>query len=321
MSWFTFHFNDFAFSFLSILLEGVPLLLLGSIVSGLVDVFVSPERLSRLLPGNSVPAILISGLLGLVLPMCECSSVVIIRRFIRKGLPLGPAVTYMLAAPIVSPIVALSTFAAFKGQNPWLMTSLRLGIGYALTVIIGLIVQRLPASSVLLPAMMGAAPGRGRAGLRVSAEPAPQEFSTLLESAGIFQKILLAVQSATADFLDVTFFLIIGAALASIFNTAVNQAIILPYASNPPLAILVMMGLAGALAICSTTDAFIAASFTAFPFESRLAFLLFSPLFNFKLFFLYGALFKRRAVIIVGIALTISIALICWRLGAIHLWS
>ena len=71
MSWFSFHFNDFAFSFLSILLEGVPFILLGSLISGVVDVFVSSERMSRLLPRNSTAAILLSGLLGLIFPMCE----------------------------------------------------------------------------------------------------------------------------------------------------------------------------------------------------------------------------------------------------------
>ncbi|HYR58630.1 MAG TPA: permease [Chthoniobacteraceae bacterium] len=343
MSWFSFHFNDFAFSFLSILLEGVPLLLLGSIISGLVDVFVSSERLTRLLPGNSVPAIFLSGLLGLVFPMCECSSVVIIRRFIKKGLPLGPAVTYMLAAPILSPIVALSTFAAFKGRNPasavhvgatgfakWvfdhegsiLMTSLRLGIAYIITVAIGLIVLRIPASKLLQPAMTGAAAGGTRTGLRISAAPMPQqEFSAIIESASVWQKLLLAVQSATADFLDVTFLLIIGAGVASVFNTAVDQSIILPYASNPPVAILVMMGLAAALAICSTTDAFIAASFVTFPFESKLAFLLFGPLFNLKLYFLYAIILRRRVVVILGVGLALIIALICWRLAAVHLWG
>ena len=92
MSWFNPNFNDFAFSFLSVLFEGIPFLLLGALVSGLVDVFVPAERMQRLLPANPVAGILISGLLGLVFPICECGSVVVIRRFIRKGLPVASAV-------------------------------------------------------------------------------------------------------------------------------------------------------------------------------------------------------------------------------------
>ena len=318
MSWFSFHFNDFAFSFLSVLLEGIPFLLLGSIISGVVDVFVSSERISRLLPRNNIAAILVSGLLGLVFPMCECGSVIVIRRFIKKGLPLASAVAYMLAAPIVSPIVAFSTFAAFKGQNPVLMTSLRLAIGYAIACGVAFIVSRIRAESIL---QSGVAAGGARTGLRVAAAPGEVDFSKIVETASFPKKLLLAVQSATADLLDVTFFLIIGAAIASVFNTAVKQEVILPFAGNPPVAIAVLMALAAALALCSTTDAFIAATFATFPAAAKLAFLLFGPMFDLKLFWLYGILFKRRAVLVLALGLFAVIFLICWRIGAIGVFE
>jgi uncharacterized membrane protein YraQ (UPF0718 family) len=317
-TWFSFHFQDFAFSFLSILLEGVPFVLLGSLISGFVDVFISSERITRMLPKNQGVAIIVSGLLGFILPMCECGSVIVIRRFIRKGLPLGCAVTYMLAAPVVSPIVALSTYAAFKGQNPELMTALRLGIGFSIAVFVGFIVRGLSRESILQPAMLGEA-ARQRAGLSVAPEPAVQEFSTAAQRAPFGRKVLLAIQSATSDLLDVTFFLIIGAALASVFNTAVNQEVILPYAGDPPVAIIAMMVLAAGLALCSTTDAFIAASFASFAFAPKLAFLLFGPMFDVKLFWLYGLVFKRRVVALLGIGLFVVIGLICWQISNLDL--
>jgi uncharacterized membrane protein YraQ (UPF0718 family) len=330
MSWFSFNVNDFAYSFLSVLFEGIPFLLLGSIISGLVDVFVSSERIQSLMPKNSAAAIAISGLLGLIFPMCECGSVIVIRRFIKKGLPLSSAVTYMLAAPIVSPLVALSTFAAFKGQNPWVMTSLRLGIGFLIAATVGFIVHRMRASTILQPSVLGAPAMPRRTGLSVSAQPTSgrsaepasldgQDFSTVVASASTPKKLLLAVQSATADFLDVAFFLIIGVAIASVFNTAVKQEVILPLATNPPVAIVSLMGLAALLALCSTTDAFIAATFTTFPFAAKLGFLLFGPMFDLKLFWLYGVVFKRRFVALLGIFLFVVIALICWRIAGLQL--
>ena len=90
--------------------------------------------------------------------MCECGSVIVIRRFIRKGLPLSCAVTYMLASPIVSPIVALSTFAAFRGKDPWHMMSLRLAFGYRIAIAAGFIVSRLPASEILQPGLIADLP-------------------------------------------------------------------------------------------------------------------------------------------------------------------
>ena len=319
MSWFSFQLNDFAYSFLSVLFEGVPFLLLGSIISGVVDVFVSTERMQKLMPKNGAAAICISGLLGLIFPMCECGSVIVIRRFIKKGLPLSAAVTYMLAAPIVSPIVAVSTFAAFKGQNPVVMTSLRLSLGYLVAIAIGFAVHRIPASALLNPALLAAPVARRRAGLSISAAPAEQqEFTAIVAAASTPKKLLLAVQSATSDFLEVAFFFVIGTAVASVFNTAVKQTIILPLATNPPLAIASLMGLAVILSVCSTTDAFIAASFKAFPFAAKLGFLLFGPVFDLKLMWLYGLLFKRRFVALLGLALFLIIWLVSWRIAGLQ---
>jgi len=322
MPWFSFHFQDFALSFLSVLFEGIPFLLLGSLISGFVDVFVSSDRIARLLPKSSTASILLCGLLGLLFPMCECGSVVVIRRFIKKGLPLSSAVTYMLATPIVSPIVALSTFAAFKAHSPWEMTVLRLTLGFGVAAVVGLIVEKLPVSAILRPGALGEPTGpRRRAGLSVATAPAGEtlDFGAIAQSAGFGKKLLLTVQSATADFLDVTVFLIMGAVVASVFNTAVNQEIIYPLATNPPLAIASLMTLRSLLSICSTTDAFIIASFATFPFAAKLAALVFGPLFDFKLFWLYNMLFKTRAVVALGIGLFIVIGLLCWRISALHL--
>jgi uncharacterized protein len=323
MPWFSFHFDDFAVSFLSVLFEGIPFLLLGSLISGVVDVFVSSERIARLLPKNETASVLLCGLLGLVFPMCECGSVVVVRRFIKKGLPLSSAVTYMLAAPIVSPIVAFSTYAAFKGQSPTEMTVLRLSLGFAVAAAVGLIVMRLPKSAILLPGALGETTPRRRAGVSFSAAPATatetMDFAAVAQSAGFGKKLLLVVQSATADLLDVTVFLIIGAAVASVFNTAVNQEIILPFATKPPIAIMSLMALRSLLSICSTTDAFIIKTFATFPFAAKLAALVFGPLFDFKLFWLYSSIFKTRAVIALGIGLFIVIALACWKISTLNL--
>src|SRR5438477_1371024 len=107
MSWFTFNLQDFSISFLSILFEGVPFMFIGTLVSGFIDAFVPSEKMEKILPRNPVAAIALSGALGVVFPMCECGVVPVIRRLIRKGLPVSCALTYLLAAPIVNPIVAL----------------------------------------------------------------------------------------------------------------------------------------------------------------------------------------------------------------------
>jgi hypothetical protein len=105
----------------------------------------------------------------------------------------------------------------------------------------------------------------------------------------------------------------IGAAVAATFNTAVDQQIILPLALDPALSTIAMMAIAMVLTLCSTSDAFIAATFVSFPLFARMAFMVFGPMFDLKLFFLYSVLFKKRFVIGLGIGLFIAIGIISSR--------
>ena len=322
MNWFSFNFQDFSYSFLSILFEGIPFLLLGSLLSGLVDAFVPAKMLTRFLPKNSGVAIVVSGLLGAVFPMCECGSVMVVRRLIKKGLPVSCATTYMLAAPIVNPVVALSTFAAFRGQSPWVMMSLRLSLGFFISVGIGFIVRQIPVERLLQKNILDSLPGRRRTAFRMSAPSASGgDLMEAMEApgSGFGTRLLGASRSAASDFLDVAFLLVIGAAIASVFNTAVDQTRILPLAASPALSTVSLMCLAFVLALCSTSDAFIAASLVTFPFVAKLAFLVFGAMFDIKLYFLYGLVYKRRFVVGLLIGLFVVVGLICVRLSVLNL--
>ena len=320
MSWFQFSLGDFSLSFLSVILEGVPFLLLGSLLSGIVDVWVSPATVARIVPKNRFLSVLAGGLLGLVFPMCECGSVIVIRRFLKKGLPLGTAVSYMLAAPIVSPIVAFSTWAAFRGQHAGMMTASRLLLGFMIAAGTGLLLQKLRPDSILQPGVLPNATTSRRPSLTIASEPT-QDTVTADESSSLAglstaQRFVEALRTAASDFLDVAFFFVIGTLVTSLLGTAVNRSVIDPLASNLPLAIFGMQALASLLALCSTTDAFIAASgFIAFPAAAKLAFLVFGPMFDLKLFWLYNLLFKRRLILALGLGLFLVTGLICWRLG------
>jgi uncharacterized membrane protein YraQ (UPF0718 family) len=138
-------------------------------------------------------------------------------------------------------------------------------------------------------------------------------------SGGMVDRLQNTASVATRDFLDVAVYFVIGAAAASLFSTAVNQEIILPLAANPPLAIVSLMGLASILSVCSTTDAFIAATLTTFPMAAKLAFLVFGPMLDFKLLFLYGAAFSKRFILSLALGLFVVIGLLCWRISSLNL--
>ena len=300
---FNFSFPDFSFAFLSILFEGLPFLLLGTIISGLVDQFLPARMMTRLLPRNPYLGAVVSGLLGILFPMCECGVVPVIRRLMAKGLPPSNAITYMLAAPIVNPIVALSTYAAFKGQSPAEVVIFRLGIGFVVAVIVGIVVHKLPIRHVLRT--------------NILADIAQPQGLSHAPGGGVGPRLWGALHTCVGDFLSMAVYFVLGAMIAATFNTAVNQDVILPLAMNDWLATASLMGLATVLSVCSTTDAFIAATFSLFPTVAKLAFLVFGPMVDLKLIFIYSAVFRKRFVLGLAVGLFLLIGLICVRLQVI----
>jgi uncharacterized membrane protein YraQ (UPF0718 family) len=342
MSWFTFNLQDFSISFLSILFEGVPFMFIGTLLSGFIDAFVPSETMEKFLPRNQIAAIALSGVLGVVFPMCECGVVPVIRRLIRKGLPVSCALTYLLAAPIVNPIVALSTFAAFRGQHPGMVTSMRLLMGFGVACVCGLIVQRIPSRALLNRPMLaslrkrsipspahsqhvhepalaaayaGVSSGRNIVFPIVPAEEIVHLHDEAHAEKRFGEKVVGAIRCAAFDFLDVGFYLIIGAAIASVFNTAIHRDVLLPLASNHLFATTGMMVLAGLLSLCSTSDAFIAANFLTFPVTAKLAFMVFGPMMDMKLLFMYGLVFKKRFTFSFALGLFVFVALLCLTLA------
>jgi uncharacterized protein len=304
MSWFHFSWASFWFSFLGLAFEGLPFVLVGSMVSGAIAVFVPSRQITGLLPQNPVLATLVSGLLGIIFPVCECGVVPVIRRLLRKGLPLSCGVTYMLASPIVNPIVAFSTYVAFRGQAPVVTMLVRLGLGYLVAVMAGLVILQLKGASLLKPTAIGFS-RTSRATFTIASE------ATLVGERSFRTRLAVMIQLAGDDFIDTAVYFMVGAAVAAVFSTAVDQQLILPLANNVTLATISMMALSGLLTLCSTSDAFIAATFVTFPLVARMAFLVFGPMFDFKLVFLYGALFRKRFVALLGVALFFIIGAIC----------
>lgn len=288
--------GDILMAFLSIVFEGAPYILLGTIFSGFIDAFLPAKLLDRVLPKNRVVSTLIAGFLGLIFPVCECAVVPVIRRLVQKGLPLSCAVTYMLAAPIMNPIVAISTMTAFKefeglswatAGNPT-MTIARLSLGYVVAVIVGLVFMRFNPAQVLRASVASKIESAG------AADDAGHSHTHGVNFNG---KLVHAMRTAMRDFLDTAMYFAIGVVITSAFNTQVNQAILNTVAEKEWLALPSIMGLAMVLSLCSTSDAFIAAPMAAFSMAAKLAFLVFGPMMDIKLLFMYASVFKRKVVV------------------------
>ncbi len=308
-------FNDFCLLFLSIILEGAPFILLGTLISGFIDAYLPPGLIDRWLPKNRVLAVMLSGLLGAIFPVCECAIVPVIRRLIRKGLPVSCAITYMLSAPIINPIVVVSTMKAFStsvGQfslresaaavtyGPVFMTSSRLLIAFLVTVAVGLIVLKFRHRSILRP---GVSPRHSDAG--------PVDDEAVGEGSAAPNRLVLAMRTAMRDFLETAMYFTIGVAITSVFKAYVTEDLILLFNQNEATGIGLMMILAFVLSLCSTSDAFIAANFPV-PQSAKLAFLVFGPMMDVKLVFMYLSVFKPRFVAALAISLFIVIGVLSY---------
>jgi hypothetical protein len=209
-------------------------------------------------------------------PVCECGSVPVARRLLHRGLSPAAAVTFMLAAPIVNPVVIASTFVAYRGRDTVvLMVVGRLVLGLVVAMAVGWLAGGLPETD-----------------LRAHAD----------EAMGDADHDDPHTQGRTARFFghlaaDVAFmgrFLVIGAAIAAAVQTFVPQSVIDPLAQAPVLGLVAMMVLAFVMSLCSESDAFVAASFTAFGPASQLAFLVSGPMIDTKLATLYAGVFGAR---------------------------
>ena len=303
--------QDFALAFLSILFEGAPFILLGTLISGFIDVYLPPGTMDRFLPRNRKWAVVVAGLLGAVFPVCECAVVPVIRRLVSKGLPVSCALTYMLAAPIVNPITALSTWKAFQGQGAGMMTCSRLLLGFLVAVAVGLIVMRLPLSAVLKKPLVDSLAEKDAKNAKVPGccDGRSQDHAHHAPPKNHGNRLVAAFRSAMKDFVDVGVYFAIGVTITALFNTGIAPGAhwLDSLASNETAAPAALMALAFILSLCSTSDAFIAATLDKFSWGAKLAFLTFGPMIDVKLLFLYQTVLRKRFIVFLAIGLFVAI--------------
>lgn len=285
-------------TFAAIVLEALPFVALGALVGGLIEVFVSPDRISRLIPRRGWLAITAAGLLGLLIPVCECAVIPVTRRLIRKGVPFSAAVAYLIAGPIVNPIVAGSTVVAYGG-NWWPMV-VRLICGYGTAVSVALIIDSFyPGRRALRRDFIDRADADCHCG-HGHDHPAP--------GASVRARILQAFHVGGQDFVVVTQFLVLGAFVAALSQTTIEREAFLALAETPAAAIGLMMALAVGLNLCSEADAFVAASFRAtLPLAAQMAFMVLGPMLDLKLAAMYLSFVRKRAFIMMAVSMCILV--------------
>lgn len=324
--------------FLSIVIEALPFVLLGCLISGALHVFLTPERVRRFLPKNRLAAVVVGCVMGVFFPSCECGIVPIVNQFVKKDVPQHTAFAFMLTAPIVNPIVIFSTYIAFG--NSWRFAALRVGGAVLVAMVVGIWLAYFNTQATLKHPINSPAPSKESACL-LGPATAAHDFDRPAVSATTFAvdpgaaADLASAADGTAveelcenrsgnvavnfrhfqsqlghlmkhsldEFFDTGRYLMIGALIASAMQTYLPTAALLTLGSSKILAILVMLVLALVMSLCSEADAFIGSSLLSlFGTAPVVAFLVFGPMVDIKNLLMMNRYFNSKFILkLVGI--------------------
>lgn len=293
---------------MGIFIEGLPFILLGALLSSLLYLFIQEETIRRFFPKKASLAIPFASLLGMLIPICECGIVPIARRLIQKGLPAYVAITFLLAAPIVNPITIFSTYFAF-GEQGLSIVLWRIGLGIAIAMIMGAFFCLFFANKQVLKEQP----------VSTSCHCCHQETQhdhhppSTQAQATIWSRGKHAFYHAVFEWIEMGKLFILGALIAAFFHTVIGVSTLQKTITEDGWAILLFMFLAFALSICSSADAFVAASFRSVAHTGPLlAFLVFGPMIDLKNLLMMSHSFRLPVVITFSLGTTILTFLTIW---------
>ncbi|HEO4728771.1 TPA: permease [Streptococcus agalactiae] len=283
--------------FISIIIEALPFVLLGTILSGIIEVFITPDIVNKFLPKNKFLRVLFGTFVGFVFPSCECGIIPIINRFLEKQVPSYTAVPFLATAPIINPIVLFATYSAFGNSIRFLI--LRFVGATIVAIALGVMLAFLVDDNIL------------------KEDAKPTHFHDYSDKKW-YQKIFLALAHAIDEFFDTGRYLVFGTLIASAMQIYLPTRVLTTIGHSPITAILVMMLLAFILSLCSEADAFIGASLlSTFGIAPVMAFLLIGPMIDIKNLMIMVNSFKTRFIVQFISVSSIIIIIYCLFVGVI----
>ncbi|MFD0714530.1 permease [Paenibacillus sp. GCM10027626] len=281
-------FITFKTVLLGILLETLPFLLLGVIVSSFMHLFISESFIRKYTPRHPLLGIPFACILGFLFPICECGLIPIVRRLITKGMPLYVGIVFIVVGPIVNPVVLAATYVAFRNRSEMIYS--RMGLALVVGVLLGCIVYLFMKGNPLKPA------------------PQHEVLHNHHHSAQSQNKFLAMIDHAGNEFFDMGKYVMLGSILTAAIQSFLPRSSLLELGQSEWSSVLFMMGFAYILSLCSTSDAFVASSFaTLFSSSSILAFLVFGPMLDFKSTLMLFAVFKKKFVILLSLLIFIAV--------------
>ena len=313
--------RDIAIYFTTIMLEAIPFLLLGALISAIIEEFVSEERISKMIPKNRVLGSLAGIFLGLFIPACDCAVIPIAMRLKKKKVPTNVIVSFMLASPIISPVVLLSTFFAFGETEKMLLFGFEMPklfvyrtiFGVVVALVVGIILDIICKDAVLKEEIYKHHHHHHDHEHIHTCNHHHEgcSCSNHEKETGPIGRVRNIINIMYGDFMGIISYMAVGALLAATMQILLPISNIGGIVQNKYISTFIMMLLAFALSLCSTSDAFIARTFmNSLSKNSILAFILLGPMIDIKNTILLNKSFNKKFVIVLVASIFITVYLI-----------
>ena len=280
--------QDFLTFLISIVVEALPFVVLGIMVSVAVQVWLLEGWLLRRLPKRRWARQITISLLGVFVPVCECGNVPLARGLLVQGLSVSESLVFLLAAPVLNPVTIITTQQAFA-NDPVVLAG-RMAGGFVIANVVGWVFMRRRRDELLQPDFIKTC--------QISRHIHERRWVRSLE---LFRHEASHMLPA----------LLFGAAVAALVQVAVPREILLTLGSNPAWSIAAMLVLAFVISICSNVDAFFALAFKdTFTAGSLVSFLVFGPMIDIKLLSLMRTTYQPKVLMQVSLLVLLMAAAI-----------
>lgn len=296
--------KDIAIYFTTIMLEAIPFLLLGAILSAIIEEFVSEEQMAKIIPKNRVLGSLVGIFMGLFIPACDCAVIPVAMRLRKKKIPTNVIVSFMIASPIINPVVLFATYYAFLTTEKInilgiMMPKLfvyRTVLGVALALVIGIILELILKEDIAKEgndeSICSCNSNIKRKSFTISNVNIHKEHIHTCscghdhgkrEAHTVKEHILNIINVTATDFLGILSYMCAGAFIASSMHVLIPYDTIQMVASNKYISTIFMMVFAYLISLCSTSDSFVAKTFAGtLSNNAILAFILLGPMIDVK---------------------------------------
>ncbi len=272
---------------ISVFIESLPFIVLGVLLSIVVQIWLPARWIDRALPRTPWLRRGVLSLLGILLPVCECGNVPLARGLVARGLAPAESITFLLAAPILNPVTIITTYQAF-GWDHGILVARVLG-GFVIANLVGWMFSRHPDQGAILTPSFAAS-------CRAHHEHADGDRR--------WSRSVARFAEETSTLLPA---LAVGCAIAGLIQVGIPREWLEALGSNPWWSVLALMALAFVVSICSNVDAFFMLAFgSVFLPGGIVAFLTFGAMVDVKMVALMRTTFRTAAiaqiVAVVGLA-------------------